>query len=426
MAQEEKTTKPFPYPVISYSQGLLNFSGDVGNTSLSEPLTSRSGFQIEIQNHTEKNFSFSLFFMSGRLLGDEKTIDRALNFRTKLMSGGLMFRYDFISRKRSDQILIPFLTAGFEYMRFETYSDLKDGNGTAYQYWSDGTIRNIAESEPTADQSVLLYRDYYYESDLREANLDGFGNYKNTTWGIPIGAGVRLKLSDRFSMHFSSVYHITGTDYLDGITSDGKGSRQGNSKSDNFLFSSVSLRFDLFKPQEDVDWKALLAEDADNDGIIDLLDDSSGTPMNNMVDSKGKPIDTDDDGIPDYRDQELNSAYDAVVNQDGVTITEAMIQEQFQRDSLAALPAIIEYLKSYDRLTERKPELEQRFIDERTPVNSTSDSPVPALYQGLDNDNNGILTPKEIGLAIDEYLAKKSPYSVSEFFDLIDFFFSQK
>ncbi len=426
-APAEKTSKPFPFPVISVAQGLVNYSGDIGYKGINQPLKTRSAYQIELQHHTTNNFSFALFYLNGRMTGEEKNIQRAVNFKTEFMSGGLMFRYDFISRKRSDQILIPFITIGAEYMSFNTYSDLKDGNGITYQYWSDGTIRDIPESDPTADQSILLYRDYSYESDLREANLDGFGKYKNTTWGIPVGVGVRLNLTERFSMHLSTVYHFTGTDYLDGMTSEGTGSRKGNSQKDQFLFSSVSLRFDLFKPHDDVDWKTLLTEDADQDGIIDMKDDSSGTPANNMVDANGKPIDTDDDGIPDYRDKELNSAYDAVVNADGETITEEMIQQQFQRDSLAALPAVIEYLKSYDKLTERKPELEQKFIQDRTPAPNTAESnPIPPLYQELDNDFNGILTPKEIGKAIDDYLAKKSQYSVSEFFDLIDFFFSQK
>ena len=54
-----------------------------------------------------------------------------------------------------------------------------------------------------------------------------------------------------------------------------------------------------------------------------------------------------------------------------------------------------------------------------------SKNPVPLIYRKLDLDVNGIITPKEIGIAIDDYLAKRSKYTVSEFFDLIDFFFSQ-
>ena len=62
----EKTSNPFPLPVISYSQGLINFSGDVGYNSFNEPLSARSAFQIDVQHHTSKAYSFSLFYLNGR------------------------------------------------------------------------------------------------------------------------------------------------------------------------------------------------------------------------------------------------------------------------------------------------------------------------------------------------------------------------
>jgi opacity protein-like surface antigen len=441
---EVKESKPFPLPVISFGYGLINFSGDVGYSGVNEPLTARSGFQAEIQHHTNNGLAFSLFYTNANLLGEEKNASRALNFKTKLQSGGLMIRYDFLSKKSNNQVIVPFITAGIEYMTFDVYTDLKDANGVYYNYWSDGTIRDIPQSDPNADQATLLHRDYKYETQLpQQDNLAQYDDFKTSTWGVPVGAGVRLKLSDQISLHLSSVYHFTGTDYLDAISSNGSGPYKGDSRKDGFLFSSVALRFDLYKSHDDANWKTIMSEDADKDGILDVVDDSSGTPLNNVVDANGKPLDTDDDGIPDYRDKEANSAKDAVVNQDGETITEEMIEEAFKRDSLAALPAIIEYIKSYDKLTERKPEVEQKFIQDRqqaaqnaphdssaSSVNSATgilpESKVPTLYRQLDGDGNGILTPKEMGIAIDAYLAKKSPYSVSEFFDLIDFFFSQK
>ncbi len=419
-------TKKRQLPVISIAEGLLNFSGDVGYNHLNEPLLARSGLQFEVQAYTEKRFSFALFYLMGKTYGDEKTVTRAVNFSSKIQSAGLMFRYDFLSRKRSDQTLIPYLTFGAEYLMFKPFSDLKDASGNTYNYWSDGSIRNIAENDPAADQAVIIYRDYTYETDLREANLDGFGKFKNTTWGIPVGAGVRFKISDRCSMHFSSVYHMTGSDYIDGITADGQGSRQGDSKKDNFFYSSISFRFALSQPPDEmgsVDFNALVNEDADGDGIPDIQDDSSGTPQNTNVNIDGKPTDNDNDGIPDYRDKELNSAADAVVTEEGITITEEMIEAKFRQDSLAALPAVIEYLKSYDKLTQRNPDVEKKWMAKND--SGAAQSVIPAIYKPLDLDKNGIITPKEIGIAIDDYLGKRSSYSVSEFFDLIDFFFTQ-
>ncbi len=422
------TPKKHHLPIVSIATGLLNFYGDVGYSHLNEPLLARSGFQFELQAYTEKRFSFALFYLYGNVFGDEKTVSRIVNFKSNIQSASLMLRYDFISKKRSDQVIIPFLTAGAEYLMFKPFSDLKDASGNTYNYWSDGTIKNIPENDPAADQAVVLYRDYDYETDLREANLDGFGNFKNTTWGVPVGAGFRFKISERCGMHFSSVYHITGSDFIDGITADSKGSRHGDSKNDNFFYTSVSFRFALSAPhiEGDVDFNALANEDADGDGIPDIKDDSSGTPQNSDVSINGKPMDADNDGIPDYRDKELNSEVDAVVTEEGITITEEMIQAKFKEDSLGALPAVIEYLKSYDKLTQRNPEVEKKWLDKSG--SNESGKPqlkIPELYVPLDRDSNGIISPREISVAIDNYLANKTSYSVSEFFDLIDFFFTQ-
>ena len=103
-----------------------------------------------------------------------------------------------------------------------------------------------------------------------------------------------------------------------------------------------------------------------------------------------------------------------------------MIEEKFRKDSLAALPAVIEYIKSYDKLVQRNPDVEKKWLEKN--INNTNNpqrNPIPAIYTPLDLDGNNIITPKEIGFAIDNYMAKKSSYTISEFFDLIDFFFSQ-
>src|SRR3954470_17247492 len=102
-AQEEttpvQTPKAAPLPVISIAQGLINFSGDVGYDQLNQPLKTRSAFQIELQNHTNNSLSFSLFYLNGYITGEEKTYERAVNFQSKFMSGGVMLRYDFLSKK---------------------------------------------------------------------------------------------------------------------------------------------------------------------------------------------------------------------------------------------------------------------------------------------------------------------------------------
>ncbi|MBK6987638.1 MAG: hypothetical protein IPH33_05010 [Bacteroidetes bacterium] len=437
-AQETEKKSTFKLPVISVAQGVLNFNGDIGYNKLNQPLYSQSGLEISIQNHTEGRLSFGLYFLSGRMTGEENTVDKHSNFQASIFSQSLRARYEFINNKRSDQVLFPYVTAGIEYVSFRSKTDLFDNNGDFYYYWSDGSVRNTAESGNNSN-TPKSRRDYAYETSLRDANIDGYGKYDESAFSIPVGVGVKFKISNKCALDFSSVYHPTNTDYIDGITPDGIEGRQGNDKNDNFFYTSVAFRLDLGAPSErknsrytyvpdvrGVNFDELAAADADGDGISDVLDDSSATPASNQVDVKGKPLDKDDDGIPDYRDKELNSATYAVVNEDGITITEEMVEEAFRKDSLAALPAVIEYLRAYDKLAERKPDVEQKWTSDHTSANPEQRTSIPGIYARLDIDSNGYITPKEISAAIDEYMSQKSPYSVQQFFDLIDFFFVQK
>lgn len=442
MAQETESNNSIraKLPVISIAPGVFHFLGDIGYSKPSEPFLGRSGFQIELQHHSSTKLSFAAILLSGQVLGEERDRSKALNFKTSLVSQGLMIRYDFINRKRPDQILIPYLTVGVEYMYFHTFADLKDGEGNPYFYWNDGTIRNMAQSDTGAAGAIKLHRDYSYETDIRDADLDGLGKYNQSTWSFPVGAGVRFVISPHVSLHLSSVCHLVNTDLIDGVTEAGGGVRQGDSKKDKIIFSSVALRYDLasksssnskrgYRPDKadvrNVDFKALDLEDADMDGIPDIRDDSSATPASKEVDANGRPFDKDNDGIPDYRDLELNSAENAVVTVDGVTITEKMLEEKFRKDSLAALPALVEYIQSYDRLLQRNPGFEQDQVDKMNQENP-SRAKVLSLYRRLDIDANEYISPKEISKAIDEYMAGKSPYSIPEFYNLIDFFFMQK
>ncbi len=427
-------------PVISIAPGVFHFKGDIGYTKMNEPMLGRSGVQVEVQFQTKSRFSVAAILLSGQVSGEEQSRNGALNFRSSIVAEGIIFRYDFINQRKPDQILVPYVTCGIEYMFFRAYSDLKDRNGISYHYWDDGSIRNLAQSDTGASGAIKLHRDYSYETDLRDANLDGLGKYRQGAWAFPLGAGFRFNISQAVSLHFSSVVHLVTSDLIDGVTEEGEGVRMGNSKNDKLIFSSVSFRYNLaserkknskntYHPDKmevrDVDFIALDNEDADKDGIPDIQDDSSATPASKEVDSKGKPIDKDNDGIPDYRDLELNSAVNAVVTVDGVTITEEMIELKFQKDSLAAIPALIEYIQSYDRLLERNPEYAKQEVLKLNQQKS-SRSFVPEIYRRLDTDQNEYISPGEISIAIDEYMAGKSRYSVQEFYNLIDFFFLQK
>jgi len=430
-------------PVISLSQGLMYFLGDVGYSHLNQPVTSKSGIQLEIQKHTNTRLSISLFILGGRVAGQEKTTTSQLNFESGIFAEGLQLRYDFYGKNKDKQFLTPYISAGIEFMIFKARGDLKDANGNYYQYWSDGTIRNVAQNDTAASHASIVYRDYKYESDLREENLDGYGNYRQSTLGIPVGAGVRFRISNRVAMHFGVNLHITQTDLMDNVNSESTGTRKGDALKDKIVYSFVSFRYDMAGKREvpaksksmykhedlrNVNLDSIASADSDHDGIDDVNDAVIDSSENIKVDASGRPIDTDNDGIPDYRDQEPASVKDALVNEEGVTITEEMIEAKWREDSLAALPAIVEYLHHTDKFgsTNQGDSTSSKATGVTSGEQAAPVKQVPPQFVTLDEDKNNQISPAEIGKAIDMYLEGKSKLSVPEFYELIDFFFSQQ
>ena len=403
-------------PVIGMSVGAIQFIGDVGYAHLNEPFLSHGGFQVFAQFAGKGRLSPMVYFHHGVVSANEKTTERTLNFRTSYNSIGAQLIIHLVSQEKR-RILVPFVSAGLEFISFSPKGDLVSAEGGAYYYWNDGTIRNVEQNSPNAGDASLVHRDYTYETDLREANLDGLGQYSTSSLSVPAGIGGRMNLSGRGTFTRASTVHFTFTDYLDNISDAGSGQRQGDSKNDKFVYSSVGFGYDLSAPRETpkkkkyknkdykhIDFNALAKEDQDKDGVTDLEDEGPDTPPNVSVDAKGRPLDGDQDGVPDYRDREMNSAKGALVTEDGRTLTDEIIAQKLLQDSIASLPT----------------------VHERGTESGTSKAKgIPDEYKKVDVDKDGIISSKEIGDAIDEFLAGKSSYDTDAFYRLIDFYFSQ-
>src|ERR1041385_3059356 len=144
--QDSSANRISKLPTVSIAPGLLYFLGDVGYSHFNEPLLSKTGFMLEVQKHTNTNLALSLFFLGGKVSGEDHTADRHVNFQSSILAEGLQLRYDFRSRKKEEQFLTPYISAGAEYMVFHPRGDLKDANGTAYHYWRDGSVRNLDQN----------------------------------------------------------------------------------------------------------------------------------------------------------------------------------------------------------------------------------------------------------------------------------------
>jgi len=321
-------------PFVGLGTGNLTFYGDVGSNNQNfSPLTSNVGYHLKLSNNITDELDLSFETMFGKMSMNERSTLRNLNFRSEIRSGGIHLSYDFghfLPERRSVTPVINIGVVGFEFL---SKTDLFDAEGRRYHYWSDGTIRDREQFSTGASQAELLDRDYVYETDLREQNLDGVGDYKEISYSVPIGAGVQFRVSKYFKCELGSKLYWTGSDLIDNVTAQSIGDRAGTEGNDKFLYTSLTLSYGLHRrtPKDERpsdilggDFAANASDqgDEDGDGVIDLVDHCPHTPSGENVDSRGCPNDDDKDGVPNYRDKELDSAEGAIVNRRGITVSE--------------------------------------------------------------------------------------------------------
>ncbi len=252
------------------------------------------------------------------------------NFNTRFGGSDLMCGYRVYSNDKL--AVIPSLGVG--YALFSTYVDAQDKTGMAYNYWNDGSLRSLPESAANLETAQLLKRDYTYETMVLSK--------KNTVY-FPVSLGFIFMLNDhlRCNTAFSTLF--LQSDYIDNSTQ--------NSGWDYLASLSFGLQYSFkggFKKQDpkdnvryaEVDFNALWNTDEDGDGVADRVDQCYGTPAGVLVDARGCAPDSDADGVPDYKDAEVNSSPNAKVRSNGMAYTDAELQAQY-RDSVGLFGSVL-------------------------------------------------------------------------------------
>lgn len=315
-------------PSIGIGWGYYSFFGEINSNGSANPLAGQQGLMLELARGITNQLDISLKVSTGTLTG----FQNEFNFQSSLFIGEARVIYNFHPFIPYDSKLHPFIGLGFESFEFNPKADLYDSNGQLYHFWEDGSIRSLAEDDPNAGNSQILRRDYNYETDLREANLDDLGKYPLVSIGIPISAGINFEISDRLRFKLNSTYTFAFTDNIDNFSSFGTGDRKGDNRNDNFLFSTMSIHYDFLIPPKEVDensfefpdYFVMDDSDFDQDGVPDFLDSCAMTPPGVEVLENGCPLDTDGDGVADYLDHEKYTSEDlAYVDQNGVGITDS-------------------------------------------------------------------------------------------------------
>ncbi|MEO8066099.1 MAG: SPOR domain-containing protein [Flavobacteriales bacterium] len=338
-AQDDSTGTFKLRPSFSLGAGMLSFYGDIGgNHDGYHPFVTRVGYDLRASAPITSWLEASLFALHGRIGANERNLSRNLNFESRVTMGGVLFTYNFKHLVRPTSKVAPYLSIGFESLEFLSKTDLYDREGRMYHYWSDGTIRDIDENASNASDAVELHRDYNYETDIRELDLDGFGKYTERTWGVPLGFGARMDLGSGLDLRLGAQIHWTLSDLIDAVTDESVEGRTGDARNDRILYSSFSVGYAIpmdrkkrtstkdgmdISPEDMQEF--VIAADEDGDGVDDFKDLCPNTPPGTKVNATGCPLDTDGDGVPDHLDQEAGTVVGAVVDAEGRTITDDMM-----------------------------------------------------------------------------------------------------
>jgi len=391
----------------------LKFTGDVGRKNNANFFSdARMGYGLGFEYRFGKVFGVGIDGLYGKLAGTDNDKTSHLNFQSTVYGGAVNVFAFFDRLKGEEWKAAPYIHAGLGFLSFDPHGDLKDKNGRYYNYWSDGSIRDLPQSTVNEPASQIIKRDYTYETQLK----DSAKNYARNTLYIPLGIGVKFQAGYRTSIRVGVVYNMAMSDYLDNYKKGGN---------DSWAQAQVGLNIHFGKKPESryegVNFKEVDNLDSDGDGVADLSDRCLGTPKGVKVDGKGCPEDKDDDGVFDYMDKEPNSKRGAKVDGSGVTINEdEYAKRQLAWDTLAtersegfnAAPSLT-YLKEV--------EAQSKQISEK----SGKVSKIPADFAAADLNKDGYISADEITKTIDSFFEGDSAFTVEKINRLIDYFFEQ-
>ena len=406
---------------LGIGTGFNSFLGDYVKADNLSPFTNiRSAYFLTLEKRFGNTFGIQLIASKSFLSDNERSviINNNRNFESSLLQVGANFIFhfdnDFIINRKST--FAPFISAGFSYLKFDSYGDLMRGNDTTYYYWDNGQIWDVNQAD-TSNVGSQLIRDYTYETMLDDSIVD----YNRSTFSVPITLGFKFKLSSTIEGRIFGTYNLTFTDWIDNVMENDNNDAYG------FIGFSINYKFRKANKAEkekykDVNFKELSNADEDKDGIIDLKDNCSHTPNGVKVDKLGCPLDDDKDGIPNYIDLQKNTPSGINVDELGREITDSIINNRiFLRDSIATQR---NKMFSDSASTGKLYEILNSDLD-RNNLDPQIKRELTLLLNPADKNHDGRLSKDEITLAIDSFFDGNENIKTQNLYDLIDYYFDQ-
>lgn len=321
----DSTTRSITLPIVELNVGYGFLFSDNGLT------TGLGGSNAQLNYELSINQPIRPYLSAGINLGTTKFSDDIMldnltnvNYRTVVFTQDLSFYYEashlFRSHKRGYKAIQPYLGFGVGIVSFRSKGDLKDETGITYHHWSDGSIRDIAESDPNAEAAVLLMRDRTFESDLRDANLDGLGRYDQLAFRIPLEVGFRYQITKNVGVNVKVRYHMNFTDLIDNISEVSAGSRAGTGATDQHLTTSIGFSAFLGRhtKKSKSDLPPPLISVAENSGTTDTKQGENEQGIEPSAESSSNSEALDVDGIQNSSSEEYDATADNVRSTDQI------------------------------------------------------------------------------------------------------------
>ncbi len=246
-----------------------------------------------------------------------------LNYRNRMHDFGLdaLININNLKFHTEQTFFAPYLLFGVGAMTYNTTADQVDANGNAYDYEAGPSGNTQAQLKYVKN---ILDRDYETEAqDNTNSHFTFNGQAANVTLSAGLGLGFRL--TNRVEVGLEHRMTYTGDDLLDGVRFTSERTYEGPKSiptqgTDMIHYTSFIVGVNLGKNAQEPSWyvnplsytydylsyleEKTNFQDTDEDGVPDLWDQELDSPEGAVVDTKGITKDSDGDGCPDHEDEE--------------------------------------------------------------------------------------------------------------------------
>ncbi len=349
--------KPSNQWEIGVNVGMYNVIGDVPSKN---PFSGNSfvdavGIGATIRKAIGYTFSIRGQYVYGRANGFDYRPGTAYGnqFRVYPVGTQIFYNYRMISHEGSLQLVAAvnnirfhkaknsmslYGFAGPGFLSYKTSVDTRDSRrgDSAYNFAPVFAKFNKANSFDRSNRKEI---NDYLKQNIFDFEYDNVARDRTQFVGVA-GAGLQFRLGSVVTLQLEDKVTFPFDDFLDAVSRQAVNGSLTPDK-DIINYASLGLNFNIGNKRKNVAplwWVNPLdhvyneisdprhmrlpdpnLSDDDNDGITNQFDKCPGTPAGVAVDSHGCPMDTDGDGVPDYKDKQMITPTECQpVNADGV------------------------------------------------------------------------------------------------------------